>query len=1162
MKELVNAILTEILNFLSPLDIDDEIFNNEEMLANTINNFIISIGIEEVSAKNETIREFIYNIKKIKSLSFDKSNLPDLIHNLNKLFTLLNSSRLGGDSKGSQELLEKTINFLIVNYLRNYHLDIYRLLTLFNIVGEDKNTHIESIAINKLATLLKKDFIYELLSDDIMDSNQVYLFLEKMQNLLKSIGLFPYFVYPDYSKWSLSQSNLIPDSKYINFDISDQEFRIPIIKENTRDDSNQQFEIGVSILPFSDSKDVAFLISPYGYFNKTNLVKVNRNLEIEFDSNIDSGVEFGLLINSKEVVYKSKKNIEGNRNPKVSMNLSATYTIPDEVDNKKTPAFFSLKYKSLSIGAVVFFGDKFDFLLSIGSNEFVMTLDFSESDVFVKKLLSNDKLTLKFSTAIQLSKSSGISFNGSANLGFTIQSEINIGAVKVQKISFDFSPLASGFQIIFSSDIKVKLGPIDAVINSIGAENVFKLQGFDQPQLFDFQLGFKPPSGVGLSINSSGITGGGFLNFDHNNQRYTGAVGLQFGNIGLSAIGLIVTKSDNYSLLINIGATFSPGVQLGFGFYLSGVGGLIAVNRSMSIKALQEGIRDGAVSNLLFPDITTVVANANQLITQYEGIFPMQDGRYVIGPMIEVGWGPMKMISGRVGIFIEVPTPVRVALLGQVKVRFPSYDEALVVINLDILGVVDFDKSELTFQASLIDSRILGFPISGDSAFLLGWGGSPRFALSMGGFHPKYNPPPPAAIFADMKRLKISLGSGDGLDLSCESYMALTSNSLQFGANVQVKASEGPLEVYGYLGFDGLFIFSPFSFEVEIRGGVDLSYDGTSLCGVHLYLLLSGPTPWYARGRATIEILFFSFDVGFEFTWGDEEKEVLPAKDPLVQLLEELKQPENWGAAQLNRYSLVESFREADPNIPDNPELLLHPASQLELRQRVVPLAPLDDTRITKFGYAPVTGHDWFDISGFIINNTPFGSEAIEDIPDYFAKAQFFDVAKDEQLSLPAFYREKAGIRVSAEGEVLVSASSSKKDVEYEVILLDEYGLHEGTSTQKVEWSKLEGKVAGYADKHQHYRQPPDFRYKSKSLMQPVKRIKRQEEYMIVKKNEKGQWDGPVAMADIHEIYKCLPESLSNRKESTYSKGECLEMLQSVRRSTLKRISNLRIVQA
>jgi hypothetical protein len=167
-----------------------------------------------------------------------------------------------------------------------------------------------------------------------------------------------------------------------------------------------------------------------------------------------------------------------------------------------------------------------------------------------------------------------------------------------------------------------------------------------------------------------------------------------FGEIGLAAIGLITTKmpdgSKGFALLINIGVIFDPPIQLAMGFTLSGVGGLIAINHSMNVDALRAGVRNRTLDSILFPDPSTVVANAAQIISNLRTVFPPAEGQYIVGPMVKIGWGSPNIITGDIGIFIEFPDPVRIVLLGQVEAALPKKEKPRVVIHLDILGVLDF----------------------------------------------------------------------------------------------------------------------------------------------------------------------------------------------------------------------------------------------------------------------------------------------------------------------------------------------------------------------------------------------------------------------------------------------------------------------------------------
>jgi hypothetical protein len=121
----------------------------------------------------------------------------------------------------------------------------------------------------------------------------------------------------------------------------------------------------------------------------------------------------------------------------------------------------------------------------------------------------------------------------------------------------------------------------------------------------DLDLRFKPPDGLGLSIDGGGFTGGGFLRFFEADQRYEGMLELEYEDrISLKAIGLLTTRlpggKPGFSLLIIITAEFTP-IQLGLGFTLNGVGGLLGLNRSADAERLRSGLRDNTLSSVLFP---------------------------------------------------------------------------------------------------------------------------------------------------------------------------------------------------------------------------------------------------------------------------------------------------------------------------------------------------------------------------------------------------------------------------------------------------------------------------------------------------------------------------------------------------------------------------------
>ena len=56
--------------------------------------------------------------------------------------------------------------------------------------------------------------------------------------------------------------------------------------------------------------------------------------------------------------------------------------------------------------------------------------------------------------------------------------------------------------------------------------------------------------------------------------------------------------------------------------------------------------------------------------------------------------------------------------------------------------MLEFDKQRFYFYASLFDSHVLFITITGSMGLLFAYGDNANFVLSVGGFHPQFNPPP------------------------------------------------------------------------------------------------------------------------------------------------------------------------------------------------------------------------------------------------------------------------------------------------------------------------------------------------------------------------------------------------------------------------------------
>ncbi|MDP9437471.1 MAG: hypothetical protein M3P49_01785, partial [Actinomycetota bacterium] len=515
------------------------------------------------------------------------------------------------------------------------------------------------------------------------------------------------------------------------------------------------------------------------------------------------------------------------------------------------------------------------------------------------------------------------------------------------------------------------------------------------------------------------------------------------GGIALKAIGLLSTRmpdgSKGFSLLIIITAEFPP-IQLGYGFTLSGVGGLIGVHRTMVIDVLRAGIKNRTLDSILFPK--NPVDNASKIISDLRGVFPVASGRFVFGPMAILGWGAPKILTLELGILIELPAPVRVALLGTLTMILPEEKAPAVVIHMDVLGVLDFDKGEVSIDATLYDSRIAVFALTGDMALRASWGASPTFALSAGGFNPRFQPPP---AFPALDRLALTLATGDNPRLRLEAYLALTSNTAQLGARVDLYAEfkvgvdlgvaeiEKTISVQAYLGFDTLIQFSPFGLIADLGALAVGKVDGTPIVQITLNLTLTGPQPWHAWGEATFTFLEMDWRFPFDMTFGPALDQSAPAPpDPLERLRVALADQRNWSAQLPGSGHMLVTLRQLEVG---QAEILVHPLGDLTVRQREVPL----DVEIARFGALPLPARKKYKIEKVELGAQVLQPEAKQQVRDAFAPGQFFEMSDDAKLSRPAFETLPSGYTGLGVTDLSAPPSSAIKTspFHYDTVVID-----------------------------------------------------------------------------------------------------------------------------
>lgn len=655
-----------------------------------------------------------------------------------------------------------------------------------------------------------------------------------------------------------------------------------------------------------------------------------------------------------------------------------------------------------------------------------LVVDLAGADGFISEIAAAARLQATFDLAAGYSTADGFFFRGSGGLEVQLPVHIDLGLIEFQAVTIGVDLASDQLPVGLGADIKANLGPLQAVVEGMGVDILFSFPDDGDGNLgpMDLGLGFKPPEGVGLALDAGVVKGGGYLYFDPDNEEYAGALELVFsGFLTVKAIGLVTTRmpdgSDGFALLIIVSAEFGTPFQLGFGFTLNAVGGLLGLNRTIEIELIAEGVRSGAVESIMFPE--DVIANAPRIISDLREFFPTLEDIFLIGPMAKLGWGTPTLVSASLGVILETP-PGNIAIVGVLKVALPDENVPLIVIQVNFIGALEVDKRRLWFFASLYESRVLYITLEGEMGLLFAWGEDANFVLSVGGFHPTFNPPP--LPFSEPKRIAISILNESFARIRIEGYFAVTSNTVQFGANVEVFFGLDEFKIEGYVGFDALFQFSPFYFLITISASLDVKVFGLGLFSVRMRGELEGTSPWHIEGEGSISLLFFDIGVPFSHTWGEVEDTTLPPIDIMPLLEAELNKLDNWTAEVPAANSLLVSLRE----IEAAEDLVLHPVGVLKVNQRAIPL----DLDLDKVGNQTPA-----DATRVHLEVLDADVARIADTREPFATAQFKTLSDAKKLSAPAYEKQNSGVELSVAGDQIRSASAIKRVVRYEEIIID-----------------------------------------------------------------------------------------------------------------------------
>jgi hypothetical protein len=450
--------------------------------------------------------------------------------------------------------------------------------------------------------------------------------------------------------------------------------------EATEDPSTLAAGVGMFILPETATDKPGFAVLLFATDGFQEATSLTDNLTLEFKGEVDLTGGVGIFVRPNQDItffsgLASGAPVAVGGNLLVSLRLGQPGT-PIVLLGNPEGSRLECGGVSTTAGARFDNTNKFEVLteFALEGGKIVIKPAADDTDGFLSHLLPSQGFELDFGLVVGFSTKRGLYFAGSG--GFTVRLPANL---KLGPLTIVSGILAVRFgqgslPIDIAADLRAELGPVTASAEEVGMTADLTFPGDRKGNLGIANLGlkFKPPTGIGIEVDAGPVTGGGFLSLDFDAGRYSGAVELSVYSVAVKAFGIIETKFPDghkgFSFIIIISAEFTP-IQLGFGFTLLGVGGIIGINRTLNQDGLTSIIRSHGLDNVLFP--SDPVGDAPAIIADLATIFPAADGHYVFGPMAKLGWGMPTLIDAEIGVVLVLPGPV-LAVLGEVHCVLPT----------------------------------------------------------------------------------------------------------------------------------------------------------------------------------------------------------------------------------------------------------------------------------------------------------------------------------------------------------------------------------------------------------------------------------------------------------------------------------------------------------
>ena len=355
--------------------------------------------------------------------------------------------------------------------------------------------------------------------------------------------------------------------------------------------------IDLFVLPPTATAHAGIAVSPYAQGFDAAAFDITDSLSIDLKAGFD--ISTGVLVSIRPGQDVTVRSDLLSTNPATAGEFAATLQLRGDAGAKATllgsesGSRFEYSSLGLTVGARTDQnGPSFYAEAAVIDGQIVISPG-ADADGFIAAVLPSD-ITVDAGLTVGVDSRRGAYFGGSAGLEIEIPTHSRLGPLEIVSAAVSVKPKGGALPVALGATFRGSLGPLAAEVDNVGliVDLSFPGKGGNIGPV-NATLKYKPPDGVGLAIDAPVVVGGGYLLFDPQNEEYAGILQLEIADtISVKAVGLLTTRmpdgSKGFALVVIITAEDFPPIQLGFGFTLTGIGGLLGINRTVMVDVAAE----------------------------------------------------------------------------------------------------------------------------------------------------------------------------------------------------------------------------------------------------------------------------------------------------------------------------------------------------------------------------------------------------------------------------------------------------------------------------------------------------------------------------------------------------------------------------------------------